>query len=348
MELKLTLKQLDIFRAVVVSGSISNARKIVGLSQPTISQQLAKMEELLGAQLIRRGLTQGIEITPAGEFWYRVSQNVLGQMNDAENFHKSNFSEGQLELHFGITPSLKGIFLEVAAKAALEIESFARFELVWAQSSVELLQMIVSHRINCAIVSAEVAKTYNSSLHIQHLFDDEIVWIVPRNIPEEMIEEILTEQKRASNEYGAMGRYVTVGPGVPWASYTADWYRSKLPNAIQYFSCMTHHAAVDLVAGGMATCHGPVSLLPNLSQDVLSRVKCFRLNGYKRQATLIMPKHLLSIAPFVKFAGKILDYYTDSDRIKDIINEMPYLPDGCDYTNKQHATVYLHNLNPCA
>ena len=40
----ITLKQLQIFQAVVVAGSITKASRRVGLSQPSISQQLAKLE----------------------------------------------------------------------------------------------------------------------------------------------------------------------------------------------------------------------------------------------------------------------------------------------------------------
>jgi hypothetical protein len=188
--------------------------------------------------------------------------------------------------------------------------------------------MVISHRINCAVVSAMVAQEYNSSLSIQHIFDDEIVWVVPRNIPEKVIEEILTERTAPSNGYEAMNRYVYVGPGIPWSSYSDNWFRSKLPNAVPYFSCMTNQAAVDLVAGGMATCHSPFSLLPNLSQDVLSKVKYFRLNEYKRKAALIMPKHLLSLSPFAKFGKQISNYFSESELTQKLLEEMHDLPDG--------------------
>ena len=48
----ITLKQLQIFQDVVVAGSITKASRRAGLSQPAISQQLGKLEEKLGAQLI--------------------------------------------------------------------------------------------------------------------------------------------------------------------------------------------------------------------------------------------------------------------------------------------------------
>ena len=62
----ITLKQLQIFRAVVIAGSITKASRRVGLSQPSISQQLAKLEERLGTQLINRNRTGTVNLTPSG------------------------------------------------------------------------------------------------------------------------------------------------------------------------------------------------------------------------------------------------------------------------------------------
>jgi DNA-binding transcriptional LysR family regulator len=334
--MKVTLKQLEVFRAVVMSGSISNARKLVGLAQPTISQQLSKMEEILGTQLIRRGQTQGIEMTPAGEFWFRAAETVLEQITAAEATHKVNFCDRQLDLRFGTTPSLRGFFLEEAAKAALKIGKFSRFEFVWALSSDEVVKMILAHRINCGVVSAMSTEQHNSSLNIQPLFNDEIVWVVPRNIPEEMIVEVLTEPMITCNKYDALNRYVDVGPGIPWSGYSDDWFRSKLPNAAPYFSCMTHQAAVDIVAGGMATCHSPLALLPNLSAEVLSRIKCFRLNEYVRKAVLVMPKHLLTLQPFADFAEHISTYFSERYLGKAFLDEMQDFPELCTQINSFH------------
>lgn len=323
--MKVTLKQLAVFRAVVLSGSISNARRSLGLAQPTISQQLAKLEEILGTQLIHRGQTPGIKITQAGEFWFRTAEDLLKRIDSAEATFIDKFSDRKPELRFGTTPSLRGFFLEKAAKTSLEIGQFSRFDFVWALSSSEVVEMVNTHRINCGVVSAMSAEQHKSSLHIQHLFDDEIVWVVPRKIPQELITELIAGHIQVSHPHEALNRYVDVGPGIPWREHSENWFRSKLPNASPYFSCMTHQAAVDLVAGGMATCHSPIALLPNLSDEVLSRIKCFRLDEYVRKAALIMPKHLLTLKPFAEFAERLSEYFSESYLKTLNIKEMPRL-----------------------
>lgn len=324
--MKVTLKQLEVFRAVVLSGAISNARKSLGLAQPTISQQLAKMEETLGTQLLRRGRAQGIELTPAGEFWFRTAEDVLGRIDAAETRHKAIFSDTQLDLRFGTTPSLRGQFLEEAAKISLSVPQFSRFEIVWALGSDDVVEMINTHRINCGVVSATSVEQYKSSLSIQHLFDDELVWVVPREIPDSLIEDMLSGRMTAGPQYAAMNRYVDVGPGIPWHARSENWFRSELPNATPHFSCMTHQAAVDFVAGGMATCHSPISLLPNLADQVRQRIKYFRLHEHTRQAVLAMPKHLLTLRPFAEFGTQLVSYFTENYPTGSKLLDIPPLP----------------------
>ncbi|GIR43970.1 MAG: hypothetical protein CM15mP54_08240 [Paracoccaceae bacterium] len=47
------------------------------------------MEEALGSLLIRRERTKSIELTLAGEFWFRTAKNVLQLIEAAEATHAS-------------------------------------------------------------------------------------------------------------------------------------------------------------------------------------------------------------------------------------------------------------------
>ncbi|MDA1352773.1 MAG: LysR family transcriptional regulator [Proteobacteria bacterium] len=50
----ITFHQLEIFKTVVITGSITLAARRLGVTQPLVSQQLAKLEEQLGARLVIR------------------------------------------------------------------------------------------------------------------------------------------------------------------------------------------------------------------------------------------------------------------------------------------------------
>lgn len=60
-----TLRQLDYFRALADAGSFRKAAERAGVSQPSLSQQIANLEGILGAPLVERG-RGGAVLTAAG------------------------------------------------------------------------------------------------------------------------------------------------------------------------------------------------------------------------------------------------------------------------------------------
>lgn len=52
--MKLTHRQIDIFRAVMMTGQVTRAAERLHTSQPTVSRELARLEKVLGLQLFER------------------------------------------------------------------------------------------------------------------------------------------------------------------------------------------------------------------------------------------------------------------------------------------------------
>src|ERR1700709_183044 len=116
----ITLKQLEIFQAVIVAGSITKASRRIGLSQPSISQQLAKLEEKLGSQLIQRNRTGIISLTPAGEYWSNASHDLLQRLEGVVDQHNHRFADSSVFVRMGVTPTLRGRFAAAAGRIASE------------------------------------------------------------------------------------------------------------------------------------------------------------------------------------------------------------------------------------
>lgn len=309
---QLTLKQLEIFHAIVVAGSISQANRSLGLSQPTVSQQLAKLEETLGVQLVLRGRAGAIRLTSAGTHWLKVARSVLGTLDEAMQTHNASFEPTRVALRFGTTPSLRGRFAEAAARMSLELNCFSRFDFVWALSSTELVEMINTRSLDIGVVSGASVLGQRSTLHVETLCQDRISWIVPCGIPDQVIAEAVATRTAPPQPYSALTRYVDVTSLVPWHDRTDNWYREMLPFATPFFGCMTHHVAVDFVAAGIATCHAPMSLVPNLPAQVRNRVKIFDLEEIMREVVLVMPKHLATLRPFKLFSERIGDFIRET------------------------------------
>ena len=303
-----TFRQLEIFRAVVVAGSITKASHRIGLSQPSISQHLAKVEESLGVQLINRNRTGTVSLTPAGEFWYRNSIEIIDRMETLLQEHAQTFRSSNLVLKFGATPVLRGRFLSGAARIARDHSNFTRFEVVYELNSTNLVERLRMHHINFAVVAEEALIEEASSFAITPLFVDRAIWAVPASVPDEDIQNAFDPAFDPEKINPILRHYVEIDSAVPTHKQSHEWFFGNLPHAIPTFRAPTFASSIEFTADGLATCHVLRSLLPNLSQTVLDNVKLFEIGGQELRVVLAMRKHLLSHPTFARYYQMIIDF----------------------------------------
>ena len=312
-----TLKQLQIFQAVVVAGSITKASRRIGLSQPSISQQLAKLEEKLDAQLILRNRTGTITLTPSGEYWFKASTDLLGRIEGMMEEHRRRFLLNTVTWQMGVTPTLRGRFVAAAARIAAKQPGFVKFEIKYSVTSSELVQQLRLHQLNCAIVSEDAITDDRSSFAIAKLFDDQVAWLIPASVPLADIKNAMSRQ-RPQHLPGPLAYFVNIDGNVSLRTKSDDWVRHNLPGATPTFSAMTYTAAVDIVAEGLATTHCPLSLLPNLPTDVREAVQIIPIPNFSRSIVLAMPKHLMSLRPYAEiFRG--IENFCKTEYLKEMV-----------------------------
>src|ERR1700751_698091 len=76
------LNQLRYVRAIAETGSFSRAAERCQIAQPSLSQQVLKLEEDLGAKLFDR-LGRSIRVTEAGRAFLPYARSILAQMESA-------------------------------------------------------------------------------------------------------------------------------------------------------------------------------------------------------------------------------------------------------------------------
>ena len=113
---QLTIRLLQVFLEVVRLGSISSAARALHLTQPTVSLQLKKLAEIVGAPLLEFRHGQ-LVLTDAGSELMRTSQDVLTRLNDFSLFladnqkgHNGNISIGIVTTAKYILPKVLGAF----------------------------------------------------------------------------------------------------------------------------------------------------------------------------------------------------------------------------------------------
>jgi DNA-binding transcriptional LysR family regulator len=79
----MNLNHLRVFHAVAAAGSITAAARVLLVSQPAVSKQLADLEDALGAPLVER-LPRGIRLTTAGRALSEHAGRIFGIEHTAE------------------------------------------------------------------------------------------------------------------------------------------------------------------------------------------------------------------------------------------------------------------------
>src|SRR3954469_14990124 len=102
----MTLQQLQYFLAAVEHGSFSAAAESLHLAQPSLSEQIRRLEAELGSPLFARG-GRGLELTEAGRRLRPHAERVLAAADDARSSVReiSDLVEGTLSFGtFGNAP----------------------------------------------------------------------------------------------------------------------------------------------------------------------------------------------------------------------------------------------------
>ena len=88
--------QLRYFVAAAEAGSFTAAAKRNHVSQPSLSQQIKRLEDELGHRLFDR-LGRRVELTQAGHTFYERSLRILQEVDDASRAVREAKAKGELK-----------------------------------------------------------------------------------------------------------------------------------------------------------------------------------------------------------------------------------------------------------
>ena len=97
--LRLTLRQLQVFRAVCETRSYSRAAEEMALTQPAVSLQIRQLEEVVGQPLFEY-LGKTLYLTPAAEALVQANRDIFGRLEslDMQLADLQGSLQGQLNL----------------------------------------------------------------------------------------------------------------------------------------------------------------------------------------------------------------------------------------------------------
>ena len=178
----ITLNQLRVFWAVAHSESLTRAAKQLGVTQPALSQQLAKLEHALGGQLFDRVNNQ-LVLTDAGRFLLRKAETVLAEMDEAEA-GLAEYNMGRARPDLGGRSGLDRAHASCRRPTALAAGAGARTSSSTCTSwrPAEALEQLYGRNLQLALLSSVSLAANRISFSRVDIARDPYVFAAPRGL----------------------------------------------------------------------------------------------------------------------------------------------------------------------
>jgi DNA-binding transcriptional LysR family regulator len=141
----LELRHLRYFVALADAGSFTRAAEKIFIAQPTLSQQIRRLEEILGTPLLQRR-HEGLRLTPAGRVLLDGSRNVLALIDQAVSRTRQAAGVGRPRLRVVMPPGLPESLAVPATAGLQEAAIAADVDLAWLETALDEEFSLISTR----------------------------------------------------------------------------------------------------------------------------------------------------------------------------------------------------------
>lgn len=157
-------KEIGAFLAVARYGGFSHASKELGVSQPTLSRQVSRLEDLMGASLFTRN-TRVVTLTAVGEALARDLEAAEDRISLAFQAARRSIAgtSGKVTLGFNAIPinqnlpSILSEFLQLYPEIKIELLHL---------SSVDQIERLLGSEIDVGLGSLPVVESQFNSVHL--------------------------------------------------------------------------------------------------------------------------------------------------------------------------------------
>ncbi len=170
------LHQLRYFISIVETGSFSKAAKRCYVTQPSLSQQIIKLERELGKKLFDR-LGNKIVLTDAGNAVLPRARRILQEIGEIKSeVEDENVSKNGV-LSVGMIPTIAPFLMPSGLRTFKR--KFPNAEIRIHENLTEnLIQMLIGFRLDIGIMSLPVE---GELVEYNKLFDDPLVLSIPKS-----------------------------------------------------------------------------------------------------------------------------------------------------------------------
>jgi LysR family transcriptional regulator, hydrogen peroxide-inducible genes activator len=172
------IHQLRYFCAAAETGSFTRGARRERVTQPTLSQQLLKLEDELGTTLFDRR-QHPIRLTTSGRTFLRSAKLILNQLSEAkQEIHNSSKEAGQ-SISVGSTPILTQYLLSPMVRRFVRSHPSVKVQVI-EDLQVRLLPALRSGLLDLALVHLPIA---GRDFRTENVTQQSLYVAVPKNHP---------------------------------------------------------------------------------------------------------------------------------------------------------------------
>lgn len=237
--MKLNLRQIEVFRAMMLSGSISGAAKLLYVSQPAVSRLIGYTEQRLGFKLFER-IKGRLHPTPEAHRLFEevtaLYQNVQRVNEVADNLSLNR--EGHIRI--ACSPNIGQSIMPRAV---------ARFTHLFPEVRVVLhthipyvmLQALLTQQVELGVTYMPIP---HPSLAMQPLYENRIVAVLPQDHP-------LAGRDQISSRDLQGERFIGYGSDIPFSQLVHRIFGSEENQPSARVEVQQAHVACAMVQAGV-------------------------------------------------------------------------------------------------
>lgn len=172
------IQQLRYVAAVMRAGNFSRAAEQCHVSQPSLSQQIQKLEGELGERLFERRGRQ-TRPTPAGEQFIPRALRILEELSEAQREAKEAHQLARGELIIGVLPTIAPYLMPpVISRFTRKFPGVSI--VIQEEMTAGLMRLTDGHEVDLAVASLPIR---DRNIEIKELFTEELLLALPSGHP---------------------------------------------------------------------------------------------------------------------------------------------------------------------